>query len=86
MLLFTLTLFSEIVSLLQHKKLVLCCFFTSQCVNSLKSIAPGSSTTKKLPFIGLETVRSGLQRSPGVLLTVLIKMYSSHGKQKIVVR
>ena len=55
--------------------MVLCCFFTSQIVHSIKSMIPGRSVTQKSPFIGVETVPSGLQRSPGVLLTVLIKMY-----------
>ena len=55
------------------QKIVLCCFFASQCVASIKFILPGRSTIKKLPFIGVEAVPSGLQRSPGVLLTVLIE-------------
>ena len=46
----------------------------------MKSMIPGRSTTKKLPFIGVETVPSGLQRSPGVLLTVLIEMYFYENK------
>lgn len=41
-------------------------------MNSIKSLKVGRSKLKQSPFIRVETVLSGMHRSPGVLLQVLL--------------